>query len=432
MNSPGSTHTVMKTSLSPLLNIIYVLISLIHLPLFASSAQDSPLDQLFTQLSGEHGKFLFNTRLRHEGVEQDGFMEDAEALTIRTRLGYKTHPINGLSFLAEGEFIYAINDSYNAAGRNPATRNRPIVADPEIEELNQLLLLYEQDGFLAKIGRQILALDDHRWIGHVGWRQNIQTMDAILASSELRHGLKVTYAYIDQVNRIFGRDWPDRAGPVGHFDSRSHLLNISKDFQFGKLTAFGYLLDLENAATLSSQTFGILLKGSKAIEKFDANVNYQASFARQSDYADNVNAYTADYIALDLSYQSSSTQIGFGYEILGSDGGRVAISAPLATLHKFNGWADAFLSTPTIGLHDRYFYISEKFPIGKGLNASLIYHQFESDRDSVDLGNELNMLLTYPLAEYLNATLKYADYNTGDAGSPTSRRKIILQIDMVY
>ena len=32
----------------------------------------------------------------------------------------------------------------------------------------------------------------------------------------------------------------------------------------------------------------------------------------------------------------------------------MALQTPLATLHKFNGWADLFLTTPNAGLEDAY------------------------------------------------------------------------------
>jgi hypothetical protein len=36
------------------------------------------------------------------------------------------------------------------------------------------------DGKLSgKIGRQVITMDNHRFVGHVGWRQDRQTFDAL-------------------------------------------------------------------------------------------------------------------------------------------------------------------------------------------------------------------------------------------------------------
>jgi hypothetical protein len=42
----------------------------------------------------------------------------------------------------------------------------------------------------------------------------------------------------------------------------------------------------------------------------------------------------------------ASVNVKVGYELLGSDNGEYGFATPLATLHKFNGWADQFLGTP--------------------------------------------------------------------------------------
>ena len=58
------------------------------------------------------------------------------------------------------------------------------------------------------------------------------------------------------------------------------------------------------------------------------------------------------------------------------------MQTPLATLHKFNGWADLFLTTPNTGLQDLYLGAAYKFDGVKllpGLNAAVTWHKFDSD-----------------------------------------------------
>ena len=80
----------------------------------------------------------------------------------------------------------------------------PIVNDPEVTELNRLQLTWTPSAaFSTVIGRQRVILDDQRFVGNVGWRQDEQTFDA--ARVDLAHGrFKATYVYISKVNRIFG------------------------------------------------------------------------------------------------------------------------------------------------------------------------------------------------------------------------------------
>ena len=61
-----------------------------------------------------------------------------------------------------------------------------MVADPKGTELNQGYVQYKGiDNVGLKLGRQRINLDNQRFIGGVGWRQQEQTFDAFRA--ELEH-----------------------------------------------------------------------------------------------------------------------------------------------------------------------------------------------------------------------------------------------------
>jgi hypothetical protein len=125
-----------------------------------------------------------------------------------------------------------------------------------------------------------------------------------------------------------------------------------------------------------------------------------------------------------------------GYELLGSSasagvGGR-AVQTPMATLHKFNGWADLFLTTPNSGLQDIYGGLAYKFGKVKalpGLNAAVTYHKFDSDFGSVDFGTEWDASLGFKLGR-VNLLAKFADYNAKGFGVDT--RKVWLQAEIAY
>ena len=102
------------------------------------------------------------------------------------------------------------------------------------------------------------------------------------------------------------------------------------------------------------------------------------------------------------------------HEVLGSDDGAYGFSTPLATLHKFNGWTDQFLSTPAQGLVDTTFSLSGKLGKGKWL---LAYHNFSADESTEgvdDLGSEINVQYTAKVMEHFNFGIKYGHYTAED------------------
>lgn len=51
-----------------------------------------------------------------------------------------------------------------------------------------------------------INLDNQRFVGSVAWRQNDQTFDAISLNIKPCKEFSLYYAYIDQVNTIFGSE----------------------------------------------------------------------------------------------------------------------------------------------------------------------------------------------------------------------------------
>ncbi|HAC35180.1 MAG TPA: hypothetical protein DCF45_11740, partial [Gammaproteobacteria bacterium] len=155
-------------------------------------------DPLIDALS--QGKVSANIRLRYEGVDDDTRSKDADAVTIRTRLGYQTADFNGWKLFGEIEDVTALDESYNSTVNGKGTY--PVVADPEDTEINQLFVSY--GGFAdtwIKAGRQRIILDGARFVGNVGWRQNEQTYDAFSVVNKSLADTVFTYAYVSEVHR---------------------------------------------------------------------------------------------------------------------------------------------------------------------------------------------------------------------------------------
>jgi hypothetical protein len=368
-------------------------------------------------------KPLIDLRLRSESVEQAGISEDAEALTLRARLGFETGKAWNTSLLAEGDFLTPFDSHYNSTVNGKTAY--PVVADAETYEVNRLQLTNTSiaDTTLT-LGRQRINLDDQRFVGNVGWRQNEQTYDGVRVVNKSVKNLTLDVTYLDQVNRVFGKD-----SPVGRYHGDNYLANVAYQLPLGKLTGFAYLTEFDEAPRDSAQTLGVRFSGEKPVQK--VKVAWLVSWAQQTGRANNPLDFSQDFYAAELTGTFRQYSLGIGCEVLEGDGVR-GFSTPLATLHKFDGWADKFLSTPPNGLERRYVtagYTRKGLGVLETVSANAIYHEFDSNRLRIDYGSEVDLQVQ---AKYQRFTLllKYADYRAERFATDT--RKYWLQLDYLW
>jgi hypothetical protein len=203
----------------------------------AAQADSAQLQGAFAET-----KPILDLRLRTENVDQDGIANDAHATTLRARLGFETGKAWNTTLLVEGEGILPIQKKYRPDPMIASMTGYPVVADAEGYEVNRFQLVNTSlPGTTLTLGRQRIALDDQRFVGPVGWRQNEQTFDAFRVVNKSVKNLVLDATYFSKVNRVFGED-----SPQGDFKGDSVMLNASYGFKLGKLTAFNYLLDFEN------------------------------------------------------------------------------------------------------------------------------------------------------------------------------------------
>jgi len=375
-----------------------------------------------------NGQPLVDIRLRFEAVDQVGLPNNANATTLRARLGYETGSFEGFSLLVEGDFIIGLgaedyNDTVN--GRTAF----PVVADPEDNQLNRAQIMYtgiSDTTFI--VGRQRMIMDNARFVGNVGWRQNEQTFDAAVVMTTFIPDTTLIYGYVDKIHRIFGRDHP-----AGRLDTSTHLMNAKYSGIEGlTVTGYSYLLDVDAAPTASTATYGVRVTGKTELSD-GVVLNGVAEYARQNDRANNPGNVSLDYYRGDagITYQGLTGAIG--YEVLEGDG-TVGLSTPLATLHAFNGWADVFLATPATGLEDIFFKVGYGIPDVLGLqriSGAVIYHDFEADTTGADLGSEWDAVINAKIDGHFAVTAKYASYS-GPTIGPADRDKIWLQVGYKY
>jgi hypothetical protein len=363
---------------------------------------------------------IIDLRLRYEAVDQANKPKNAAAATIRARLGYQTGQYFGFSALADFDFVQHLGPKhyFDSIGGGAAALY-PAIADPDMATLNRLQLTYAMrltDTSAANappdlrltIGRQRIIFADARFIGNVGWRQHEQTFDGVSLVDTSLPATTFTYAYITRVNRVFGPN-----SPAGRYDSHSHFINVVYGglAPYLKLEGYAYLLDLRQAPTLSSATYGGRGDGSFDLgDGFTALLNGQ--YAHQTDFAKNP-------LDIDLNYYLGETGLAYhgatglvGYEVLQGNG-TMAFQTPLATLHAFQGWAETFLTKPPNGIRDLYVKGSYGFaaaPFSDKITATLVYHDFSPEHVSGDYGSEWDAMVEAQLDSNFMVGTAYANY----------------------
>lgn len=371
------------------------------------------------------GKAAVELRYRYEFVDQDGFDENANASTLRLRLNYETADWRGFSAFAEFDQVMEVllNDFNSGAGTSSGDRDQyPVVADPDGSDLNQLYFQYSGgDEWLARLGRQRILLDDQRYVGGVGWRQNEQTYDGASFTYGGFERTRVFYSYVANVNRIFGSDVP-----AGDHEQNTHLLNVKTGLtdRFD-VVGYAYLIDNDDAPAFSTDTFG--LRGNGALDVDFGRIALLGEYAVQSDAANNPAGFDTDYFRLQADWSREALSAGIGFESLGSDNGQ-GFRTPLATLHAFNGWADQFLTTPADGLEDLYLKAGYKVA---GWNLQAVYHDFSAETGGEDYGSEIDVAASTTLAGRYKLLLKAARFSA-DSAAFADTTKIWIMVTMNF
>jgi hypothetical protein len=368
-------------------------------------------------------KPIIDMRLRTESVDQAGMAHDATANTLRGRVGFETGKAWNTSLLAEGDLLWTFGTNYNSTTNGHTAY--PVVADPKTHEINRLQLTNASiPGTTLVLGRQRIVLDDQRFVANVGWRQNEQTFDAVRVTNKSIANLTLDVAYLGRINRVFGNE-----SPVGDYEGDNYVANVAYQLPVGKLTGFAYLLDFDEAPTDSSQTLGVRFAGERVVRR--VKVAYATSWASQEDRANNPLDYSDDFYAAEITGTLRQWSLGAGVEILEGDGVK-GFATPLATLHKFQGWADKFLNTPPNGIDDRYVtlgYATKGVGMLDTLSATAAYHLFEAERGALEYGRELNLQLQAKWHR-LSGTLKYADYRAERFATDT--KKLWAQVEFIW
>lgn len=404
-------------------------------------------------------KFTGELRPRYQYTDKKTSTADAgNQVTNRTNLNFtaKLLEVEGLSGTIE---LNAVNDFGTEQQSNAQVGGEVIGA-----KISQANVAYSAAGATGVVGRKTVNIDNQRFIGSVGWKQNFQTLDLAVATYGTGD-FNILAAYIYGVNAIgdMGYDYGQgmyyfnldgTPNPVASGRTNSAALNASYAFiKELKLTGYAYLLGSV------SDTYGAALTGDIPVGE-SVKLDYRAEVAMQTaatltTVADGTlgtgTGHTdsllgdAMYMNLDIGANISGFLAGLNYEYLGgadvNDDSTTQFQTPLATKHKFNGWADQFLATPSTGLADlnvRGGYASKS--VGKLL---AVYHLFAAAADGTTAsgieagdayGQELDLLYTraVPGVNGLTALVKGAIYMDDDKTAVTTSDVTMAWVQLDY
>ncbi len=364
-------------------------------------------------------------RPRYEFVD-DNVHDNANALTVRTVIGSKLLNIGGIKgFNAQIEAtnVSALVDNYNstsAAGNNDP--KYAVVIDPPTTRITQANISYTAGKTTFIVGRKMITLDNHRFIGNVGWRQMPQTYGVIAATNSSIKNLNLLAALVYErlgIKDELNKSWKLADAPI-------LLHGAYKVSRSLKITAYDYML------TDIHDTYGLRLTGllnSKGKTKF----SYVLEYAWQDDPTkkDNWGGGNVDSYYYDIAFNvySGGLIAGVNYEVLGEARGNATtgFSTPLATAHKFQGWSDVLigkeLSGDPNGLKDVLLTIG--YATKKTGKLLLRFHKYDSKINDLDYGKEFEFLYVKKVTKRLGLLVKGAFYRAGDdAGFPMNNPSV--------
>jgi len=361
------------------------------------------------------GRYWIEARYRIEYVEMDKSVasgEDGVASTLRTVLGFESGEWNDFRATIEFEDISIVgNQQFNDTISGKHAGVLPVVADPSFTGVNEVFVDYtglEDNKF--RLGRQTIVLDNARFVGNVGWRQNDQTFDAFSVTNNVVDNLTLFYSYLHNVNNIKGMN----------VLMASHLVNAKYNTgEWGNVTGYAYLLDYDSSTTrgLSTTTIGARWTAAKDLND-QVGLSWALEGATQSDAGNNKTSIDANYyhgeVAAKFAKAPAGLGVKLGMEVLEGNKNKAGdkFTTPLATGHKFNGWADQFLATPNAGLEDAYVGVTGKVDKAKW---AVTFHQFDAQDSGMSYGDEIDAVLTYPCSKRVSLGIKAADFS-GDDG----------------
>lgn len=364
-------------------------------------------------------------RARYGQMDQQTNEGESFSALLRTSLNVTWQP--GWSTFAELDVVgRALRDRHS----DGVTENgRPLVPDTAGFDLNQLFLERDNGYSRWRLGRQRIEWDNQRFIGGNAFWQNEQTFDGLTAQFRFADSSLFQYAYVYNVNRIFGEQagrYLDEDDP--RFAAQNGLRPVSRlgdhaldahwlrsewnEWDYQHLTAYYYFTEYPDFAVLSHRQTG--LRHTFDYKFTTWRLRTQLEYARQFDYETD-NAASTSYQLLEAALGYHALEFAIRKEVLSARGGRAFIT-PLGSTHDFHGIIDKFVSTPENGLSELSLRISWR---QAPWFIELRQFRFESEKQGMAFGNETDLSIRWRRHKS-HSVLLSAGYFRAYAGSDYS------------
>jgi len=302
-----------------------------------------------------NSRLIADFRLRFEQVDDDAFTRPAAATTLRSAVGFETGEFRGWQVRLELEDVSVVGaDEYANGGFGSA--NNGVLGRP---------LIGDPDG--TAIHRAFV-----RWQGH--------GITVQAGRDELLFG--------DQ--RFVGNVGWRQHGQS--FDGLSVRAPLGAQWKL----SYAFLESVQRINRATDELSGHLL----ALEGDLGGAGKLLLHAERLDYESPARrALSAPQVRLESARKGQ-------------------FNTPLATLHKFNGWADRFTATPIDGLDDRYLQLDGQ----RGAwSWTLAAHDFAAGTGGASYGRELDLQLLWRPKSGLTFGAKSARYDARRYGAETTK-----------
>jgi hypothetical protein len=373
------------------------------------------------------GRFTFELRPRYNHIEESDKPKRTTGGTVRILAGYASAPIDGMMrIVLEGIHADQIDPHFNDNGADFATSPYPLLPDPKYTGINRAYIDFTGiESARVRAGRQVVRMDNQRWVSDNNFRQTPQVFDGINARYATPFGVELQAAYFGQVRTTSG----------DADDLNLTLLHAAWNPLPGHaLVAYGYFHDqpsngaFTGFANSSYRVAGVRAEGT-AFRAGEFDFPYEAEVAWQRPYAGGDSRIDAKYWRLGGGAACDWGVLRYDYEVKGSNGGRYGVQMPLTDFYAFNGWTLHFFNTPRQGLRDGWITLKAVWQNFTFYGES---HRFRSDYGSIDFGKELDVGLTYSWNENMTLRVQNARYDPGSNTPDPTIRKVWVTFTWTY
>ena len=375
----------------------------------------------------EGGKLILELRPRYNRIDETDRELRTEGGTLRAIAGWRSTPWYGLRFTLEGIHADHIGPKrFNDDASQLPISPYPLLPDPRHTGVNQAFVEYGGvEGWRVKAGRQVVRIDNQRWISDNDFRQVPQLFD----------GVRVAFAGIENAELEAAHFRRIRTTSGETESLKLSVLHASWNPLPGQaLAAYAYFHDQPQNASFtgfannSHRVVGARLEGALG-RGCPIEYPYLVEFAQQKAYAGGDSRIDARYWRVGAGVATDSWTLRADHETKGSNDGLYGLQTPLTDHYAFNGWSLHFFNTPRNGLRDRW--LTGRYAVGP-VTLYAEAHRFKSDFGGLDYGRENDVGVTWQALESLVLRLQHARYDPGAGSNQPHVRKTWLTLTYAF